>query len=73
MRALRFLLCAAGADPNADWGSGARASSGGRTPFFAACFTGYHDNARILFAGGATPDHDCTGRGKCPRDIDFPE
>ena len=73
LRALRFLLCATGADPNADCGRDSDSISGRDTPFFAACCDKHHDAARILFACGATPDHCTTGSCKCPLDIHFPE
>ena len=69
VRELRFLLAAAGADPNLDNGnSGAKSSSGKHTPCFYACTYHRHDCVRVLLALGATPDHfkyGCT----CPGDI----
>ena len=68
LRVLRFLLCAAGADPNADCGSYSKASSGRDTPCYIACWFHRHDAVRMLVARGARPDHS-TGTGrqrKCP-------
>ena len=66
---LRFLLCAAQADPNIDAGSSDGDSSSGRdTPCFAACERHHHDAVRVLIAMGATPDHSTwtiNSRGKC--------
>ena len=59
LRALRFLLCAAGADPNADCGSSyyGYSSSGRDTPCWTACWEHHHDAVRMLVARGARPDH----------------
>jgi len=69
LRALRFLLGAAGANPNAN------TDSNGFTPYRAACYNHHHDAVRILFACGARLDHS-TGTGgwggskcTCPADI----
>ena len=73
LRALRFLLCAAGADPNADCGSSGGGSSSGRdTPCFRACFAHHHDAVRVLVALGGRPDHSTWTDGDgcaCPDDI----
>ena len=72
LHVLRFLLAAAGADPNIDAGSNGYSSSGKKTPCYTACFTHHHDCVRVLLALGAAPDHStytyddkCT----CPGDI----
>ena len=75
LRALRFLLCAAGADPNADCGDGTgyNSSSGRDTPCWAACFFGHHDAVRMLVARGARPDHTTyTDSDKCTCSADIP-
>ena len=73
VRELRFLLAAAGADPNIDGGSNSGSSSGKRTPCYGACSRHHHDCVRVLLALGATPDHSTrTGDGlkcTCPGDI----
>ena len=70
LRALRFLLCAAGADPNADCGSSVYSSSGRRTPCYTACALHRHDAVRMLVARGARPDHfTYSGGCTCPADI----
>ena len=54
------MLCAAGADPNADCGRSYGSSSSGRdTPCYWACRKHHHDAVRMLVARGARPDH-CT-------------
>ena len=74
LHVLRFLLAAAGADPNIDAGSGySKSSSGKITPCYRACRFHHHDCVRVLLALGAAPDHStwtnidykCT----CPADI----
>ena len=75
LRALRFLLCAAGADPNADCGSSRDRSSSGRyTPCYVACREHHHAAVRMLVARGARPDHskgywDGSHKCTCPADI----
>ena len=72
---LRFLLAAAGADPNIDDGSGSggASSSGKNTPCWQACCRHRHDCVRVLLALGATPDHslflDEKWKCTCPGDI----
>ena len=73
VRELRFLLAAAGADPNNDIGSSSHSSSGKWTPCFEACFKHRHDCVRVLLALGATPDHSTSTsefyKCTCPGDI----
>ena len=73
LHALRFLLCAAAADPNADGGKMSYSSIGRHTPFNAACISDSYDAARILFALGARLNHDGMGLSDsgctCPDDI----
>ena len=76
LHVLRFLLAAAGADPNIDAGScwdggyssSGKSSSGKCTPCFLACIYHHHDCVRVLLALGAAPDHS-TSSCKCPGDI----
>ena len=75
VRELRFLLAAAGADPN-KVGCRTRfpsSSSGKRTPScYYACVNHHHDCVRVLLALGATPDHSTwtnSDKCTCPRDI----
>ncbi len=72
LRALRFLLCAAGADPNADYGSSNHSSSGRRTPCYAACISHHHDAVRMLVARGARPDHSTSDCQPCTCSADIP-
>ena len=58
---LRFLLAAAGGDPDRDDGEG--------TPYSNACSEHHHDCVRVLHALGAAPDHDKSGECTCPPDI----
>ena len=79
LRALRFLLAAAGADPNVDHARRhcARAqfrkttdsSSGRLTPCYVACSFHHHDAIRILVALDARPDHHTGVCCTCPVDI----
>ena len=79
LRALRFLLAAAGADPNVDHARRhcARAqfrkttdsSSGRLTPCYVACSFHHRDAIRILVALDARPDHHTGVCCTCPVDI----
>ena len=79
MSVVRFLLCAGGADPNADLGDITGHSSSGRcTPCYRACVSRSFDAIRVLIACGARPDHcldDIHGVGAChcPGDIPHPD
>lgn len=64
---LRFLLAAAGADPNIDAGDEDESSSKD-TPCYRACRYNNHDCVRVLLALGATPAHEKYGC-RCPGDI----
>ena len=75
LRALRCLIAAAGASPDAATGRRWRrcrephsSPSGKRTACYTACVYRNHDAIRILLALGAQADHD-TNRCKCPKDI----
>ena len=80
LRVLRFVVAAAGADPNVSYHR-ANSDSGQCTPCYLACRSHNHDAVRILIALGALPDHSRhNGRGDdypygkdrkctCPADI----
>ena len=78
LRVLRWLLCAAGADPNNTSDESVGLSSSGKyTPCAVACLNAYHDVARVLVARGATADHSTSSKEgsdcRCPSDIPHPE
>ena len=56
LRVLRFLLAAAGADPNIYAGRTSWSSSGKFTPCYAACCYHHHDCVHVLLALSAAPD-----------------
>ena len=72
---LRFLLAAAGGDPDRDAGddSDGNSSSGKWTPGYFACSNHHHDCVRVLQALGAAPDHSTVdwddSKCTCPPDI----
>ncbi len=71
LRALVFLVAAAGADPNLPVDKYRWSRSGKSTPCFVACCGRNFDAIRVLLVLGAQLDHNTDSNGcMCPQDIE---